>query len=359
MKLFFTKEQEWLDRWDAFLLTENHGSHLIYSDWLKSYESYGFDFEVLIVLKKDKVIGGFGAIIAKKLFFKFYIIPHGPVVTSGYERQISSLVAQIKIRAKKYNCCYAQFSLPISQEKIVEKQVYNHSMITSDFPEVFSGKKFKYIYCSYGINWVSFYDSLSPDDFIEKMSVQVRRNIKLAYKNSPEITFAKSDDECEKAYKLIEENAKNGNYSVRSYSDFKKTFLSLLNTDKCYFIVAKINGEIKGVGFFVKCGNYITYISGGTSKEKPDLKLGYLIHWEAIKISMRLGYGGYNISMGGSPGVIVFKSKFNTKTIYFEEPHHFMILNPFVFNLFKLLNIVVAKNKSYFNKLWSTIKIKK
>ena len=74
MKLFFTKEQEWLDRWDAFLLTETHGSHLIYSDWLKSYESYGFDFEVLIVLKKDKIIGGFGAIIAKKLFFKSIIL---------------------------------------------------------------------------------------------------------------------------------------------------------------------------------------------------------------------------------------------------------------------------------------------
>jgi hypothetical protein len=74
---------------------------------------------------------------------------------------------------------------------------------------------------------------------------------------------------------------------------------------------------------------------------------------------MRLGYGGYNISMGGSPGVIAFKSKFNTKTIYFEEPHHFMILNPFVFNLYKLLNIVVAKNKNYFNKFGSTIKIKK
>ena len=47
-------------------------------------------------------------------------------------------------------------------------------------------------------------------------------------------------------------------------------------------------------------------------KEKPDLKLGYLLHWELIKKSYELGYKGYNISMGGSKGVMEFKAKFDT-----------------------------------------------
>lgn len=80
MELLFTKDNNWMQKWDDFLLQENRGSHLLYSDWLNSYASYGFDYEVLLVLENDKIVGGFGAVIAKSLFFKFYIIPHGPIL---------------------------------------------------------------------------------------------------------------------------------------------------------------------------------------------------------------------------------------------------------------------------------------
>ena len=74
MDFIITKEEFWLTKWNTFLKNENRGSHLVYSNWLQSYKSYGFDFEVLLFIDNDIIIGGYGAVIAKSLFFKFYII---------------------------------------------------------------------------------------------------------------------------------------------------------------------------------------------------------------------------------------------------------------------------------------------
>ena len=91
-------------------------------------------------------------------------------------------------------------------------------------------------------------------------------------------------------------------------------------------------------------------------QQKPDLKLGYLIHWEFMKKSIEMGYNGYNISMGGSKGVVEFKSKFNTTTINFIEPHYHLILKPFIFNIYTILNSIFVKNKKTISVLLKRFK---
>ncbi|HEU4495853.1 MAG TPA: hypothetical protein VFR70_02260, partial [Flavobacterium sp.] len=91
-------------------------------------------------------------------------------------------------------------------------------------------------------------------------------------------------------------------------------------------------------------------------KEKPDLKTGYLIHWELIKKSFELGFSGYNISMGGSKGVVEFKSKFNTSAIHFAEPHYHLILKPLIFKIYTILNSIFAKNKKTISVLMKRFK---
>ena len=73
IKLISSNDKEWLEKWDDFVIKENVSSHLMLSDWNKSFESYGFDFEVVVLLDGSSIIGGFSAVIAKALFFKFYI----------------------------------------------------------------------------------------------------------------------------------------------------------------------------------------------------------------------------------------------------------------------------------------------
>lgn len=353
MEFLFTKDNDWLQKWDDFLITENRASHLLYSDWLQSYKSYGFDFEVCIGVENEKIVGGFGAVIAKSLFFKFYIIPHGPIVTSGFENQLDTIINKIKIRAKEKGCCFAQYSLPISNETEIKDKTF--------LPETINliGKKgnlFKYVYSNYGINWVGFTTTNSSEELLIQMTSQVRRNINLSYKNNAEIIFATTEEECKLAYKSIEDNALEGNYAVRSFEDFKETILSLVTKRKAHLLYVKVDNEIKGAGFAVNCGNCLTYISGGTKKERPDLKLGYLIHWEFIKKSYELGFKGYNISMGGSKGVVEFKAKFNTKAIHFVDPHRYIILKPLIFKIYLILNSIFVKNKKTISVLLKRFK---
>jgi lipid II:glycine glycyltransferase (peptidoglycan interpeptide bridge formation enzyme) len=345
MELLYTKEVKWLDEWDNYLIENDLGSHLLYSNWLKSYTTYGFAYEILILKNKDKIIGGFGAVIAKSLFFKFYIVPHGPIVSLGYEKELDKIIASLKDRAKKLNCCYVQYSLPLSNDTLIEKQTYSHEVLKSINNLGKKGNLFKYVYSSYGINWVDFNTNNNADELLLQLSSQVRRNINLSYKNNAIIEFASTEKECRSAYLLIEENAKEGGYAVRSFNDFKDTILEMVAKKSAFLMTAKVGNEIKGCAFFVKSGNHFTYISGGTKKEKPDMKIGYLLHWEIIKKSFQSGFSGYNISMGGSKGVVEFKAKFNTKALLFEAPHYHVILSPLLFKIYLILNSIFVKNK--------------
>lgn len=356
MNFIITKDLKWIQKWDEFLLNENRGSHLIYSQWLQSYKSYGFDYEVFIVHEGEVIIGGYGAVIAKSFFFKFYIIPHGPIVIVGHEDKLERILSQLSTQSKKRGCCYVQYSLPISNEFAIEPYVYSSNKLIDTNLIGKVGNLFKYVYSNYGINWVDFNTTTSVDELLQQMSVQVRRNINLSYKNAAEICFAISEEECELAYKAIENNAKEAHYSVRAFEDFKATILELVAKERAYLLTAKIDGVIKGAAFAVNCGNHLTYISGGTKKEKPDMKLGYLLHWELIKKSYELGYKGYNISMGGSKGVMEFKAKFNTQTISFETPHRHLIIKPIIFKLYLILNSIFVKNKKTISVLLKRFK---
>ena len=92
MKFFFTKEQNWLDKWDAFLLQTERGLYNQLSDWIKSYEVYGFDFNFLIATENDKIVGGCGIVGAG-------IVPPTPTPRRFASIPIIPQIATIKKRA--------------------------------------------------------------------------------------------------------------------------------------------------------------------------------------------------------------------------------------------------------------------
>ena len=84
----------------------------------------------------------------------------------------------------------------------------------------------------------------------------------------------------------------------------------------------------------MKSGNHYTYVLGGTKKEKPDVLAGHFLQWEAIKLSFEEKNDGYNISLGGSEGVMEFKNSFNNQQVFFKNGQYYLELKPMVFRLF-------------------------
>ncbi len=350
MKLFWTKEQEWLDRWDEYLINSEKGNQLLLSDWLKSYSSYGFDFEILLLLDNKNVIqGGLGVVYPKVLFFKFVIVPVGPILEKDFFSFFDKLILEVLNKAKETKACYCQISAPIPTipkgtqflQNIPKESVYNTGN---------TGAKFKYVYPSSGLNWIDLTKYTDEEDLLKSFKSKVRRDIRASLRKDLKIVFANNLEMLRAGYSILKQNANENNYSIRDFSFFEKHIYSLIKKGYAKLILAEYNNVIKGCILVIKSGNYFKYVMGGTVKQKPDLLVGYFLQWHIIKESLNLGFCGYDISTGGSKGVLKFKKDFNTEEIKYIQTKHW-VLRKNIFNLFIISNGFIKKNKKIFSIL--------
>lgn len=356
MEVFFTKEPEWLEKWDDFLNSNDIGSHLQLSDWLKSYYSYGFDFEVCICVENDEIIGGFAAVIAKVSVFKFYIVSYGPIVVND-ANLLNDLILKVEERAKELKTCYCQINLPFTNNKPLINHFYNQKLKLKNLNSFKSGQLFKYVFPLNGLNWLNLKNYQNSETLLMDFKSSVRRDIRSSIRKELKIRILESENDIKTAYDLCFENASRANYSIREWNGFKETIFTLINKNNAKFIAAYKDNILKGAILVIKSGNFYTYILGGTTKEKPDLLVGHFLQWEAIKLSINEKCRGYNISLGGSKGVVEFKRNFNTETILFENGKYYKVLNPFLFSFFKFFNSYlkpyknsIAKALAFFKK---------
>lgn len=356
MKFIIAKTKTEFKFWDEFITKTPKGSHLLLSDWLNSYSSYGFKFEVCYYTVNDEIIGGFAAVMPKVSLFKFYVVPHGPIFIKSYENMLKNAIHDLKLRAKKHKCCYLQISLPISKDEKIKNHVYSNIKFNLEKEGLKKGKKFKYIYTSYGINWVDLSEFDSPDEYLKSLSSKVRRNVRMPFNKGAQSEVLSNKSLIKEAYEIIKKNAKDGSYSVRNFEDLEDTISSLINKKLAYFICVNHDNVSKASIFAIKAGGYLTNIFAGTLRTKPDIKLGYMTQWELIKKSFDIGTKGYNISMGGSPGVKDFKSKFNSNAILFDDPNYYMIVKSSTFKAFVLFEKNLKPHKQKIAKILSKFK---
>ncbi|MBP6557904.1 MAG: peptidoglycan bridge formation glycyltransferase FemA/FemB family protein [Flavobacterium sp.] len=342
MKIIFTKDPTWLQKWDDFVLQQKVANHLLLSAWNQSFESYGFDYEIALLIEDDQIIGGFAAVIAKAAFFKFYIVPFGPITAHNKTEHWNDLIVQVPERAKQLGCCYAHISLPFSASSNphVCPEIKFSALATAT-----EGHRFKYVYSAYGINWKSVQGFETEEDFINSFKASVRRYIRSAQRKELELRFLQDENEVKNAYNLCLENADNHGYALRSWSAFKDTLLQMIHQNQAHFMGAFFEGNIKGAALIVKAGNHYTYILGGTKKEKPDFLAGHFLHFEAMRLAYREKLSGYNISLGGSKGVISLKSSYADEQVYFENGKYHWVLRPTYFKLYLFFEKYLKKYK--------------
>jgi len=353
MEIIYTKDPEWLQKWDAYVLSENKASHLMLSEWNNSFRSYGFDYEVAICLENGQICGGFVAVIAKMMWFRFFIIPFGPIVSEGCKNHFEPLILAVQQRAKFHGCCYCHITLPRSKSENIH--------VYKDLPELASlktarpGHVFKYVYSSNGLNWVNL-KGHDEESKIMTLKPSVRRNIRNSYRKDLVFTHLDSDDQLKMGYGMFEENSKAAGYVIRDWLDMKNTLYKLRDQQSLKMLGAFKEGKLKGAILLVRSGNYFTYILGGSKKEVPDLRTGDFLQWEAIKMSIELQLDGYNISLGGSHGVIEFKNSFGTEQALFEDSKYHWVLKPAIFKMYVFFEKHLKPYKKNISKLLSILK---
>jgi lipid II:glycine glycyltransferase (peptidoglycan interpeptide bridge formation enzyme) len=357
MEVIYTNDDSLLKKWDVFIMNDDRCSHLMLPDWIASYHSYGFKTDVCLCLVDGEIIGGFSGILAKAAGFRFYIVPFGPIVSRKHDFMLDKLIAEVPKRARNLKACYAQINLPINIG-VDNPHLLNVNENLASLNGTQPGHIFNYIYSPNGLNWIDL-KGYHEESKIMTLKPAVRRNIRNSYRKGLEFKIMESKEKLAEAYRLFGENAAQANYNIREWNDINQTLFSLQEKGHLKMLAAYKDNVLKGAIMLVKAGGYYTYILGGSKKEVPDLRTGDFLQWEAIKLSLFEGLDGYNISLGGSKGVVEFKNSFNTQQILFENGKFNWVISPSKFALYKNLEKFTKPHKKIISKMLSLLKRKK
>jgi lipid II:glycine glycyltransferase (peptidoglycan interpeptide bridge formation enzyme) len=346
-KFHWTTSEDDFYLWDEFLCSTRRGHYLQISHWLKSYASYGFKCDLLIARDtNNEIVGGMGMVIGGIFFFKFCSCGCGPIIKEGHEKIFSELVIRFITHAKKYWAICSMINFPVLADKNADIEPYCINIpVNSDLLKSSrEGNKINVITSINGFREVkiSYGEMLSSEELLFRgFNDNTRRNIRKALKNGLDLHFATTLDEIKEAYALIELNAVHHGYAVRSWDDFGCTLIPMIEGGTCLMPTCKHNGVIKGALIIFDIGKRLTYISGGTLREEIDLKVGHFLHFQMLKLSIKKGYGFYDISVGGTRGVTRFKEGFGGRHVQFIGERYWVHNRP----LFWLYNKVLPKLK--------------
>lgn len=322
------KTEKDLSTWDSFIRTNSRGSYLQYSAWLQSYNSYGFDYEIIGYFNKQgDLVAGIGSVITKFLFFRIYSCSFGPIIANGYEQYADQVVENFLEQAKIHKAFLAQITIPsikLEFEDYLKPFHLSQSLLFESLSGSKKGNLVKTVIAVDGYRTVKL-EGFDEKSILRSFNSNTRRNIKKSFKNGLILKFAVDADTIKEAYKILELNSKEQGYSVRGWEDFKPTLLKLIKSGDCIIPYCVKNDKIKGALIVLKGGNRLTYISGGTVREKPDLAIGHFLHFHMIKYSLQNDFAFYDISVGGSKGVTRFKEGFAGKHVTFEDSRYWVL----------------------------------
>lgn len=345
-----TKDPSWLSQWDELQINHESGMFTQTSTWLSSYQAYGFDFELLLGLdEKEQILCGFGNLIVKAGPFKIYNCPWGPwtLDTELYELACEAFFS----RAKEIGAFACQI---------------NPSFFDSSAPllNVLSSKGFQTgnllnkIYSPVHFNILSLPEAKGVElesQLLKSFSENAKRNVKSGLKNGIEMKPVETAAEVRLAYSCFEQNAQREGYKIRDWQDLEYSLTTSVLNGNALIFLAKHEESIVGAIWVAKGGRMLSYIMGGVERTEKDLKVGHLLQWTCILKAAELGYSKYNISVGGSDGVVRFKSSFYPQEMNSVGPKYFVI-SPLKHSIFKSGYSFLEKNKKLAVKILKLIR---
>lgn len=361
MKQFiFSTSTADLVEWDELLFRNSRGLYNQYSDWVKSYESYGFRTGFIFLKENNTIVGGAGYVLAQFSFFKFMIVPCGPVLLPGQESDLDHCIQKLHQKAKQEGCCYFQISVPSSKVAYADNLFTLNSVPEKAF--LYQGKegtRFKFVIPLYGMRPVVL-QGQSKESIRKGYTKNHLRNVLKGEKNNLEFRWITPHETSflASAYACFEQNAKDKGYPIRSFEAVKATLLNYLEKGYARIGVCFWGNQLVGALYVMECGGRYIYINGGVLKAFQDKGVSHFMHDWVMQDALQNEHLHYDISVGGSAGVIRFKEGFGSRLVLFETPRYWVLNRP-VFALYLLFEKVLKRQKSRVAKLLFLLKKKK
>jgi GNAT acetyltransferase-like protein len=340
-----------LQEWDSFLLNSPRGHYCQLSTWLASFKAYGFDFTLQIARRGGAITGGIGLLKAGSWQFNALVSPIGPIVER--DEDAACLIDATLQYARRGGFTLLQLNFPSSPDVSLPFLLPSSSLPVLRASQ--KGVAFSTGLAPSQMLWLEIPDS--PDwrrDLLRHFNSNTKRNIELAEKNPLEVIEARTPQEVEEAFTLFERNGHEQGYSTRAWKDFGPSLIEQVNRAHAVVLLARQNKKALGAHYGVLAGKRYSYMMGATMRTNADLKIGHLLHWRAINKAQELGLIGYDLTSGGSPGVIRFKMGFRPNHIKFVSPQY-LVLSPIKYQVFSKVYPHLKRHKQTVSKVLSFV----
>jgi len=312
-------------------------------------------------VEKEKLIKAFQLTIHK--------IPHSPW-NIGYfpkgDLPDKDMLSELKKIGKTEKCIFIQLepNIEVERLKIKDEKSYPISQLStlnshlkSSFHPLFT--KYTFVLDL----------SKSEDELLKNMHPKTRYNIKVAQKHNVKIIEDSSPSAFEEYLKLTDETTKRQNFYAHTQKYHKLLWETLKNERlkikdeklnrtrlSAYLLralyepknishLSPLNSQLTLVAWIVFVFKDILYYPYGASSTKyRETMASNLMMWEAIKFGKKLGLKKFDMwgALGPSPatndpwfGFHRFKQGYGGNLVEFVGSYDF-ILNPFVYNLYRL-----------------------
>ncbi len=318
-----------LEAWDEFLLRSPRGHYCQLSTWLRSFRSYGFSFSVLVARGKTggAIAGGIGLLRFGARPFGALSAPVGPIVEVGCEVAVRPILEAVLAEAKRRGAFLVQLQFPCAAGVVLPALL--PSVDPPDQAPHYPGKWLPVGTAPGQMLWIEFPQAPEPEAWRELLLARfhpmTRRNIKLAQRQGLEVVEASSEPEIREAYTLIERNGRERGYATRRWQDFGPILLEQVARSQATVLLAQWRGRYVGAHYGVRAGRRYSYLMGAALREHGNLKIGHFLHWSAMNQARDLGLCGYDLTSGGTRGVLRFKMGFCPQRISFLPPESYVL----------------------------------
>lgn len=344
-----TKEELWIQKWDEIQLESPLGMFTQCSSWLNSYQAYGFQPKYLLAVDQGQIRAGFAFLLVKIGPFTMVNCTWGPYTDGTIS--LNDCLKEIYSWAKTRGALAVQVNLA--------KGFWNPESVGIISGMGFlAGNVMSKIFSPSLFNWISLPNHEDPEAdriLLKSFSENARRNIKAALKNDLQVEKVDTPEALRQAYACFESNAAREGYPIRDWEDLKISLNQAMEKGQALFYLVKMENQVLGAIWSAKGGQAYHYIMGGVERTEKDLKIGHLLQWTVMQASLQEGLKKYNISVGGSEGVVRFKSSFYPVEEQSVGAFH-AILIPWKYQLFKKGFKFAEKNKKLASKLLKLIR---
>lgn len=345
-----------LDSWDEFLMNSPRGHYCQLSTWLRSFQPYGFRFSVLTAraTASGAIVGGIAVLEIGNALASLMSVPVGPIVEVGHESVAGLLLAETLHRARESGAFLLQLQLPCSNE--VRLPALIERLDVSNRAASQPGLPFATGTAPNQMLWIAFPENLSTDaweeELLRRFSGMTRRNIRLSQQQGLDVREVTKEAELRQAYTIIEMNGVRQGYATRGWREFGPTVLEQVASRQAVMLVVRHNDQAVGAHYGVLAGRRYSYLMGGTTRDAGNLKIGHCAHWSAMRKAKDLDLLGYDLTSGGSTGVMRFKMGFRPQHIPFISPRHY-VLSRWRFEVFRNIYPLLRRHKRLVSRVLS------